>query len=150
MIAPETDLLSTSASSSDRWCITSSLTSNEVAHYIYQHPIQGKRDIIYDWHYSSALIYYNRFHCNELLGPCIRYEDALPASKAAYYYMMESQLEKVPSNYLPLVHFENRTCLFALDTNLNPGTHWNEESVNAESVQFRFTPKEFKALASHE
>lgn len=124
--------------------------SNKVANYIYKHPIKGKRDIIYDWHYSSALMYYNRFQSNKLLGPCYRYEDSLPASKVAYYYMMESQLEKVPSNYLPIVHFENRTCLFALDTNLNAGTHWNEESVNAESVQFRFTPKQFKELASHE
>lgn len=120
--------------------------SHEVANYIYKHPIQGKRDIIYDWHYSSALIYYNRFHSHKLLGPCYRYEDSLPTSKVAYYYIMESQLDKVPASYIPLVFFKNKTCLFGSDTTTLPHHFWNEGNPTLEQIKFRYSPTEFAAI----
>lgn len=120
--------------------------THEVANYIYKHPIEGKRNIIYDWHYSSAFIYYNRFHSRELLGPFFREDEPLPTEQVAYYYIMSSQIYNVPSNYIPMVHFANHSCLFALDTALNKNKMWKETTMTVETINFKFTPEEFEVI----
>ena len=79
--------------------------SREVAYYIHDHPVNGKRDLAVTWYFSESIRYYNQYKLDISIKRLIKMTDREDIHEFAYYYVLGDDIRDVPPMYKPLFRF---------------------------------------------